>query len=86
MRSTRVPSGLALAWAGWITTTWGERLAIAFAIVFIAAVAASALYSSQQTISHIGQPGWICGQTLKGGLMCHRDPNFAPGQTHEPAP
>jgi hypothetical protein len=85
MRSTRIPSGLAIAWAGWLATTWGERLAIAFAFIFIAAVAVGALYSSQRTIAHIGQPGWICGATLRSALACQRDPNFKPGQTPEPA-
>jgi hypothetical protein len=57
---------------------------MAFALIFIAVFAVGAMYSSARTVAHIGQPGWICGETLKGGLICRPDPNYAAGQ--RPAP
>ena len=86
MKSTRVSSGFALAWAGLLATTWGERLAMAFALIVIAVVAGGALYSGQRVGAHVGQPGWICGETLKGAPVCQPDPSFKAGQTREPAP
>jgi len=82
MKRTRVPSALTLAWGGWLATTWRERLAMVFALVVVAVVATGALYSSARNVAHVGQPGWICGESLKGALVCQPDPEF----TRKPTP
>jgi hypothetical protein len=82
MKTTRAASGLSLAWAAWLATTWRERLTMAFALIVIAIVAGGSLYSGARVGAHVGQPGWICGETLKGAPICQPDPEF----TRKPTP
>ena len=52
----------------WTLLSMAEKASVLLAILMVLGVAALAVYGGHNVGAHIGQPGWSCGETIKGGL------------------
>ncbi len=57
-----------------------EKAKVLLAILLVLGVAALAAGRGYNVGAHIGQPGWSCGETIKGGITCRVDPKSAMGR------
>ena len=64
----------------WTLLSMAEKASVLLAILMVLGVAALAVYGGYNVGAHIGQPGWSCGETIKGGLSCRPDPKSAMGR------
>jgi hypothetical protein len=58
----------------WTLSTTAEKAAILLAILIGLGAAAAALNHGYNVGAQIGKPGWVCGESPKGGVTCRPDP------------
>jgi hypothetical protein len=81
MTNARRPSNLAVARAWLSATSVRERLAMSFLALCVLVIAAGLVFSGARVGANIWRPGWICGESVKGGPFCIPDPWGNAGQT-----
>ena len=68
----------ATTWS-WTLLSMAEKASVLLAILMVLGVAALAVYGGYNVGAHIGQPGWNCGETIKGGLKLPSRPQKRDG-------
>jgi hypothetical protein len=65
-------------WASFQLLDWKEKaLRLAIAAGLIAILAGGVVWGAHVG-AHVGAKGWLCGETVKGGMACVRDPAAPP--------